>query len=49
MMPAAATGLATGGQTINLSIEVASMNSALDIEELAWRIEKRLGRAASGR
>lgn len=48
MLPAAA-GSATGGQTINLSIEVGSMSSALDIEELAWRIEKRLGRAASGR
>jgi len=34
---------------VQISIEVGSMNSALDMEELVWRIEQRLKRVASGR
>lgn len=43
--------LADGGGMgpVTINIEVGSMSSALDMEELAWRIEKRLKRAGSGR
>ena len=34
---------------VTIQIDVGSMSSALDMEELAWRVEQRLKRAMSGR